>query len=386
VESFELIAKTLFGLEEVLAKELRQIGATDIKPLNRAVMFRGDLEVMYKSNLLLRTAQKILKPIQVFEVHDEEELYHRIRTIDWPELFDVEQTFAVDGTTQGTRFTHSKFVALKTKDAIVDQFRERFGKRPSVDPEKPDIRINIHITMTRCTVSMDSSGVQLGRRGYREMQVDAPISETLAAGIILHAGWNGTKSFLDPMCGSGTFPIEAAMIAAHIPPGRMLEFAFENWHDFNPVLWKKIQKDADQQITTVNPPITGMDIDPKAITIARQNAKYAGVDQYIHFTENNFLQHTPEGIIAGTMIMNPPYGERLKTKEEINPFYAEIGSRLKHNYQGWETWIISGNIEALKYIGLRPSRKIKLFNGPLESRLDKYELYTGTKKQKNDNH
>jgi len=379
LQSFNLVAKTLYGLEEVLARELEMIGAQEIKPLNRAVMYRGDLEVMYKSNLLLRTAQKILRPIRTFEVQNENQLYKKLQQINWPGFFHVDQTFAVDGTTQGNIFTHSKFVALRTKDAIVDQFRDRLGKRPSVDIDHPDIRINIHISDMRCTVSMDSSGVQLGRRGYRAMQVEAPISETLAAGIILLSGWKGQKPFLDPMCGSGTFPIEAAMIAANIPPGRMHEFAFENWKDYDDKLWKRIQKEVDSYIKPIDVDIRGMDMDADAVKIASQNAKYAGVDKWVRFGVNNFLENTPD-MKPGTIIVNPPYGERLKEKDEIVPFYQEIGTRLKHHYNGWEAWIISGNVEALKFIGLRPAKKIKLYNGPLESRLDKYELYIGSKK------
>ncbi|PLX00663.1 MAG: RNA methyltransferase [Marinilabiliales bacterium] len=379
MQSFNLVAKTLYGLEEVLARELEMIGAQEIKPLNRAVMYRGDLEVMYKSNLLLRTAQKILRPIRTFEVQNENQLYKKLQQINWPGFFHVDQTFAVDGTTQGNIFTHSKFVALRTKDAIVDQFRDRLGKRPSVDIDHPDIRINIHISDMRCTVSMDSSGVQLGRRGYRAMQVEAPISETLAAGIILLSGWKGQKPFLDPMCGSGTFPIEAAMIAANIPPGRMHEFAFENWKDYDDKLWKRIQKEVDSYIKPIDVDIRGMDMDADAVKIASQNAKYAGVDKWVRFGVNNFLENTPD-MKPGTIIVNPPYGERLKEKDEIVPFYQEIGTRLKHHYNGWEAWIISGNVEALKFIGLRPAKKIKLYNGPLESRLDKYELYIGSKK------
>jgi putative N6-adenine-specific DNA methylase len=379
LQSFNLVAKTLYGLEEVLARELEMIGASDIKTLNRAVMYRGDLEVMYKSNLLLRTAQKILRPIRTFEVQNENQLYKKLQQINWPGLFHVDQTFAVDGTTQGNIFTHSKFVALRTKDAIVDQFRDRLGKRPSVDIDHPDIRINIHISDMRCTVSMDSSGVQLGRRGYRAMQVEAPISETLAAGIILLSGWKGQKPFLDPMCGSGTFPIEAAMIAANIPPGRLHEFAFENWKDYDDKLWKRIQKEVDSYIKPIDVDIRGMDMDVDAVKIASQNAKYAGVDKWVRFGVNNFLENTPD-MKPGTIIVNPPYGERLKEKDEIVPFYQEIGTRLKHHYNGWEAWIISGNVDALKFIGLRPAKKIKLYNGPLESRLDKYELYRGSKK------
>ncbi len=379
MQSFNLVAKTLYGLEDILVRELQQIGAEDIKPLNRAVMYRGDLEVMYKSNLLLRTAQKILRPIRTFEVENEKQLYKKLQSINWPSFFHVDQTFAVDGTTQGKIFTHSQFVALRTKDAIVDQFRDRFGKRPSVDIDHPDIRINIHIADMRCTVSMDSSGVQLGRRGYRAMQVEAPISETLAAGIIMLSGWKGQKPFLDPMCGSGTFPIEAAMIAANIPPGRMLEFAFENWKDYDDNLWKKIQNEVIEYIKPVEVDIRGMDMDLHAVKIAKQNAKYAGVDKWIQFGVNNFLEETPD-MKPGTIVINPPYGERLKDEDDIIPFYKEIGTRMKHHYNGWEAWIISGNIEALKFIGLRPTKKIKLYNGPLESRLEKFELYKGTKK------
>lgn len=379
LQSFNIVAKTLYGLEEVLMEELRTIGATEIKPLRRAVMYKGGLDVMYKSNLLLRTAQKILKPIATFEVHNDKQLYSKVKAMRWPDYFSIDQTFAIDGTTQGEVFTHSKYVALKTKDAIVDKFRDQFGRRPNVESNFPDIRINIHISNTTCTVSMDSSGVQLGRRGYRKEQVEAPISETLAAGIILLSKWDRKKPFLDPMCGSGTFPIEAALIAANIPPGKNFKFSFENWDDFDKPLWEKIKSEADQHIVPITTKITGMDNDLNALKISRQNAINAGVENDITFIENDFLANTPE-LDIGQIIMNPPYGERLKSQEEIIPFYKEIGTALKHHYNGWDAWIISGNIDALKFIGLRPSRKIKLFNGPIESRLEKFELYQGTKR------
>jgi len=378
LEKFDITATTIFGLEEILAAELREIGASDIEILSRAVSFKGDQAMLYKSNLLLRTAVKVLKPIKSFYAANEQQLYDNVKKINWDDYFSYDKTFAIDGSTHSEIFTHSKFIALKSKDAIADQFREKYGIRPSVDTEKPDLRINVHIEDNAVVVSLDSSGTSLGKRNYRLEQVEAPISEVLAAGIIQLSGWDKKCDFIDPMCGSGTFPIEAALLANNIPSGRNRGFGFETWGDFDLNLWNEVKAEADSKIIASDVKILANDIDSKAMDIAFANAKRAGVKDLIIFDTVDFF-HTSHSEGKGIVVMNPPYGERLQM-DEITNFYQDIGTRLKHFYQGCDAWIISSNYQALKNFGLRTSRKIKLFNGPLECRLQKYELYQGSKK------
>lgn len=378
MEKFEIIATTIFGLEEVLASELREIGASDIEVLSRAVRYKGDKAMLYKSNLLLRTAVKVLKPIKTFFAANEQDLYDKIKKIPWDDYFSYNKTFAIDGSTYSDVFTHSKFIALKSKDAIADQFREKYSIRPSVDIENPDIRINVHINDRTVVVSIDSSGASLGKRNYRLAQNEAPINEVLAAGIILLSGWDKQCDFIDPMCGSGTFSIEAALLAHNIPSGRSRKFGFETWGNFDEDLWDQVKTEADSQIVNSDVKIFAQDIDKSSLEIASANAKRAGVYDLIAFEHIDFF-HTSHSTGKGHVVMNPPYGERLQVNE-ITTFYQNIGSRLKHFYQGCDAWIISANYEALKNFGLRTSKKIKLFNGPLECRLQKYELYQGSKK------
>ena len=382
MKNFDIIATTQFGLEGVLAAELNELGANDIEILSRAVKFRGDLNLLYKCNLYLRTALKILKPIATFEALNEQDLYNKVKKIDWSEFLTTDQTFAIDGTTSGEVFTHSKFVALKSKDAIVDQFREIDGIRPSINVDDPDLQINIHISDVACSVSIDSTGLPLSKRGYRLEQIFAPISEVLAAGIILLSGWDKKSNFFDPMCGSGTFSIEAALIARNIPNGRLRHFAFEKWKDFDAEKWEQIKKDSESNIRPFEGKIFASDIEKRAVEIAIQNARRAGVEELINFKNSDFLLSTPEGD-PGVVVLNPPYGERLQS-DDIVEFYREIGTRLKHFYNGSDAWIISANLEALKFIGLKPSRKIKLYNGQLECKLNKYELYRGSKRAATD--
>lgn len=373
-----MIATTLYGLEEIVAGELRDMGAQEVETLIRAVKFKGDKAMLYKANLHLRTALKVLKPFAQFNLHDDFALYKRIKRIDWEEFMSVDGTLAIEATVNGEVFTHSQFVALKSKDAIVDQFREKYGRRPSVDLDNPDLRINIHIRDRTCSVSLDSSGASLGKRGYRLEQSQAPMSEVLAAGIIALSGWDKKRNLIDPMCGSGTLPIEAALIACNMAPGRIRSFGFQKWKDYDADLWASLKKEADSQITEPSCKIFGSDIESRSVEISKRNAIDAGVEKLVEFKQMDFL-HSDDHFNNGIVLMNPPYGERLKELEEIIPFYQEIGTQLKHHYDGCDAWIISGNIEALKFIGLRPSRKIKLFNGPIECKLQKYELYRGKK-------
>ena len=381
MDKFTITAKTLFGLEHILAGELENIGATDIEILNRAVQYTGDKELLYKSNLLLRTALRILKPIAVFDVHSEQQLYRLVQDINWSGYLTVDQTFAINATAKSERFRHSKYLALKTKDAIVDQFRDRFGRRPSIDTKDPDLWLDVHISDRTCTISLNSSGATLAKRGYGAARTFAPINEALAAGIVLMSGWDKKTDLIDPMCGSGTFAIEAALYAGNIPTGRLRHFNFEKWSDFDRLLWKNIKLEAGKNITEINAKIYAKDIDEKALIIAQKNASIAKVGEYIIFQKEDFLNSEANND-KGLIIMNPPYGERLQ-QDEIIGFYRDIGTRMKHFYEGYEACIISANMQALKRVGLRPSKKTPLFNGALECKLHKYELYKGSRKGKN---
>ncbi|MHC5202069.1 THUMP domain-containing class I SAM-dependent RNA methyltransferase [Myroides sp. LJL119] len=376
-----MVAKTFFGFEETLAKELQILGAMHVKPGVRMVSFQGDKGFMYKANLALRTALKILKPIHQFAVYNEANLYKGIQSIDWSQYLTADQSFVIDATVFSDNFNNSLFVALKSKDAIVDQFRENTGKRPNIDKDYPDLRINVHIQKDLCTVSLDSSGASLHHRGYRTATNIAPINEVLAAGMLLMSGWDGRSDFLDPMCGSGTLLTEAAMIACNIPANiNRKEFAFERWRDWDADLYEKIEDSLMKKVREFHYTIKGYDKAPSAVSKARDNVRNANLQDYIDIQEVNFFdtQKTTQGPLH--MVFNPPYGERLDIN--LERFYREIGDTLKQSYPGTQAWFITGNVEALKFVGLRPSRKIKLFNGKLESRFVKYELYQGSKKGK----
>ncbi|CAM3551870.1 modification methyltransferase [Flavobacterium saliperosum S13] len=380
-QNFKMIAKTFFGFEEILAKELQQLGAQNVEMGTRMVSFVGDKGFMYKANLALRTALKILKPIYHFRAFNEVSLYKGIQGIDWSQYMNAHQAFVVDVTLHSEHFNHSQFVALKTKDAIVDQFRDKFGKRPSIDKDFPDLRINIHIDKDQCSVSLDSSGDSLHHRGYKTATNIAPINEVLAAGMLLLSGWDGQGDFIDPMCGSGTILAEAAMIACNIPANiNRKEFAFERWSDWDNDLFDQILNSLMKKVKEFHYTITGYDKAPSAVMKAKDNIKNANLDEYVKISERNFFDTEKETRGPLHMVFNPPYGERLDI--EMERFYREIGDTLKQSYPGTNAWFITANLEALKFVGLKPSRKIKLFNGKLEARLVKYEMYEGSKRTK----
>src|SRR5690554_572133 len=381
MNNFTMVAKTLFGFEEILAAELRALGAQNVTQGVRMVSFDGDKGFMYKANLSLRTALKILKPIKTFTVYNEESLYNGVKSIDWSEIFLANQTFAIDSTVNSEAFNNSLFVILKSKDAIVDQFREEFDKRPSIDKDHPDIRVHVHIQKEVCTVSLDTSGDSLHHRGYRTATNIAPINEVLAAGILLHFGWRGQTNFLDPMCGSGTLLVEAAMIACNIPPNiNRREFAFEKWRDWDEDLFDKIEESLLNKIKDFPYQIIGYDKAPSAIRKSIDNIRNANLEEYITVEQKDFFssEKTTEGPLH--MVFNPPYGERLDI--DLERFYREIGDTLKQSYPQTEAWFITGNMEALKFVGLKTTRRIKLFNGKIESRLVRYDIYEGSKKAK----
>jgi len=373
------IAKTFAGLEEVLAKEIKNIGGQNLKILNRAVMFEGNKETLYKANYLCRTAIRVLAPIAIFKAENENELYKEVLKIAWENYIHLNGTFSIDGITSYSNITHSKYLALKSKDAIADRFREKYGRRPNVDTKDPDVKINVRIFRNECTVSLDSSVESLHKRGYRNGTGPAPLNEVLAAGMILLSGWDGNSNFVDPMCGSGTLPIEAAMFALNIPPAKYRKlFGFTRWKDFDKELWQRIKDDADAARKNFKYRIVGSDRSGRILQVARENVVSAGLEDEI-LLRAMYIDDVepPEG--GGVMITNPPYGERIKV-EDIKKLYSEIGDALKTKFEGYSAWIISSDKEALKFIGLRPSRKITLFNGPLESGFYNFEIYKGTKK------
>lgn len=378
---FPMTATTMAGLENLLEQELIALGAETTAILSRAVSFTGTKALMYEANYRCRTALRILKPINEFTIENEEDLYSGIYKMNWEDYLTPEKTFAVDAVVYSSVFTHSQFVALRVKDAIADRFRMLYKIRPSVNLDKPDLRINIHLTRNLCIVSLDSSGVSLHKRGYRMAQLDAPISEVLAAGMILLSGWDKKSAFVDPMCGSGTILIEAAMIANNIPAGYYRQFfGFQHWVDFDARLWESIKNKASEEVEESDAEIIGSDISLKSIDTATINIFTAKFHKDIKLKLSALDNFTPPPA-PGIMITNPPYGERLKP-DDIIQLYKSIGDALKHKFTGYSSWIISSHFEALKFIGLRPSKKISLFNGPLECKFVNFQVYEGSKKTK----
>ena len=374
-QEFEMIAKTFMGLEPMLAKELTQLGANDVQIGRRMVSFTGNKETMYRANFQLRTAIRILKPISHFKATSADDVYDKVKAIDWTQYLSLDKTFAVDSVVFSEEFKHSKFVSYKVKDAIVDQFREKTGKRPNISVANPDIRLNMHIAEYDCTLSLDSSGESLHRRGYRQESVEAPLNEVLAAGMIMMTGWQGDTDFIDPLCGSGTILIEAALIARNIAPGVFRkEFAFEKWPDFDKDLFDEIYND-DSQEKEFNHHIYGYDVDIKAVNTARMNVKAAGLSSDITINEadfKDFVQPHEKSII----VMNPPYGERISTPDLLGT-YRMIGERLKHQFLNNDAWVLSYREECFDQIGLKPSIKIPLYNGSLECEFRKYQIFDG---------
>lgn len=379
--NFPMLAKTLYGFEDILAEELKQLGAQDIKKGVRNVQFSGDTGFMYKANLCLRTALKVLKPIHHFKARNEHELYRGIFNMDWEKYLTINHTFAVDATVFSDHFKHSQYVVHKTKDAIVDQFRKHHQIRPNIDTDHPDVRINIHIQRDVCTVSLDSSGGSLHLRGYRTLTNMAPINEVLAAGLILQSGWKGQTDLLDPMCGSGTFLIEAAMIAGNIPANiNRKEFGFQHWTDYDDNLFEVIEASVMKRIQNFDCKITGYDKAPSAVQKAKENIKNANLEEFIKVSQHDFFKTEKEEDKPLYLIFNPPYDERLQVDTET--FYKNIGDTLKQGYPDSQAWLITAHLEALKSVGLRASKKIKVYNGKLEARFVNYQLYRGSKKDK----
>ncbi|MBR4367687.1 MAG: N-6 DNA methylase [Prevotella sp.] len=378
-QEYNMIAKTFMGLENVLAEELIALGANNVQIGRRMVSFSGDKELMYRANFQLHTAIRILKPIATFKARSAEDMYEEVKKIDWSQYIEKGKTFSVDSVVYSDEFRNSRFVTYKVKDAIVDQFREKTGDRPNVSVTNPDIRLHIHIAEDEASLSLDSSGESLHRRGYRQESVEAPLNEVLAAGMILMTGWKGETDFIDPMCGSGTLLVEAALIARNISPGVFRkEFAFEKWPDFDADLFDMIYND-DSQEKEFNHHIYGYDINIKAVNTARLNVRAAGLTKDITVEEQDFKDFTkPEQ--KSIMITNPPYGERISTPNLLDT-YKMIGERLKHAFGGNDAWILSYREECFDQIGLKPSIKIPVFNGSLECEFRKYAMFEGKMKE-----
>lgn len=372
---FEMIAKTFRGLEEVLATELVGLGANNIEIHKRAVSFTGDKALMYKANMQLRTASRVLKPIFTFKASTADEIYEEVKKVNWTDYMTVDSTFAIDATVFSDEFLHSKFVSYRVKDAIVDWFRERTDNRPSVRLDNPGLMFNIHISQKQCTLSLDSSGDSLHKRGYRISQNEAPLNEALAAGMLLMAGWNGQTNFVDPMCGSGTLLIEAGLIALNIAPGvYRSSFAFEKWSDFDKDLFDEIYND-DSMERPFDFKIYGSDISARAIQISEQNVKSAGLGKYIELQRKPIAEFEAQ-VENCLMVTNPPYGERI-TSDDLYGLYASLGTTMKYKFTGNSCWVISSHEECLDKIGMKPTERIKLLNGTLDCWFNHYEIFAG---------
>ena len=377
-ENIKIQIKTFFGLEAVLAEEIKKLGGRNVELKNRAVNCEGDLGFLYKINYSARTALKILVPIEEFKAYNETKFYEKLFKFEWDDFMSVDQTFAIDSTVNSERFSHSQFMTFKMKDAIVDFFQNRYGRRPSIETRSPDIKFHLHIDRELVTISLDSSGDALFKRGYRREQGEAPINEVLASGMLQLAGWDGKGNFLDPMCGSGTLLIEAAMIAMDLPAQLFRKrFAFQNWKNYDETLFNKIKEFRVERIREFHGKIVGYDIDGRMLDAARTNVESAEMEDVIEVRRENFFD-TKKDMFPLLMVFNPPYDERISINDDN--FYKKIGDTFKTNYPNTLAWLISSDLDAPKKIGLRPSRKIKLFNGKLETRFLQYEMYEGTKK------
>jgi len=364
------------GLENVLANELAACGASTIEPANGGVHFSGSLHDGYRACLWLRTANRVLQPIASFSCPSQEALYEGVYDLHWEDFLSPSMTLAVDANLRDSSITHSRFAALKTKDAIVDRIRDRSGQRPNVDPKAPDLRINLHLAHNQCTVSLDLAGTGLHRRGYRRDPTIAPLKETLAAGLVALTGWDRTSHFVDPMCGSGSLPLEAALLASNTAPGLLSpSFGFQRWTSFDAPLWRELLEEAEQAKRELPANlIFGSDRDKRAVDLARRNAESSGISTKIRWFYSDFAKLAPPAN-QGTLICNPPYGERLGAEQELEAFYRKIGDTFKQRWKGWTAWVFTGNLALAKRIGLKPSRRLVLFNGPIECRLLKFDLY-----------
>jgi putative N6-adenine-specific DNA methylase len=377
----KFIAKTLYGLEAILADELKRLGAIDVRTANRAVLFQGDKEVLYRVNYCSRIALSILMAVSEFRIRSKDDLYSGGLKVEWDRYMDTDSTFSVSPVVNSPYFTHTGYPGLILKDSIADYFSKKSGRRPSVNTNDPSVVVNLHIRNDLATISLDSSVIPLFKRGYRTEPAEAPLNEVLAAGIIHLSGWNASASLTDPMCGSGTIPIEAGLIACNIPPGKFRSyFGFQKWNDFDELLFEKVKHDNDVNIRPAPVKIFCSDISDRAVNQTRENVLKAGLTDTVSVSLADF-RNTRSYDNNGYLFLNPPYGQRLKPVE-IDNLYSMIGTTLKHNFTGDTAWLITSNMDSLKHVGLKAKRKIILFNSALECRLLKYEMYAGSNKKK----
>ncbi|WP_258099086.1 THUMP domain-containing class I SAM-dependent RNA methyltransferase [Marinoscillum pacificum] len=370
--------KTFFGLEELLAEEVKSLGGQNVQVHKRSVACEGDLEFLYKANYNLRLALKVLVPVYSFQARNEQQLYDQVMKHDWSKYLKMEQTFAIDNTVFSEFFRHSKYAALKTKDAIVDQFRNKFGRRPSVDIKNPDIQFDLYAFKDQFTISLDSSGDTLNRRGYREPGHEAPLNEVLGAGLLKLAGWNKNIPLIDPMCGTGTILIEAAMMGQNIPPQiNRSDFGFKNWSNYQPTVWNRVVAEGRAGVRKTQLDISGGDIDGNTVLAANKSLRKFRLKDVVNIQRIAFEDHRPK-TPKGMIVCNPPYGERIG-RTNTNEFYKTISDVLKNNFDGFDAWILSSNMEAFKHLKLRASKKLVLFNGSLECKFQKYEMYKGSR-------
>ena len=382
-DDLKIQIKTFFGLENILFEEIKKLGGRNVEMKNRAVNCEGDLGFLYKINYSARTALKILVPIFEFKAYNEHKYYEKLSRFPWDQYMKINQTFAIDATVYSEKYTHSQFMTLKMKDAIVDFFNHKYDNRPSIDTKQPDIKFHLHIDRDLVTISMDSSGDALYKRGYRREQGDAPINEVLASGMLQIAGWDGKGNFLDPMCGSGTILVEAAMIALDLPAQIFRKnFAFQNWNNYDDELFKKIKEFRINRIKEFTGKIVGYDIDNRMLNYARENIESAELEEVIEVKKQDFFE-SKKDLFPLLMVFNPPYDERITI--QYDDFYKKIGDTFKQSYPNTLAWLISSDLEAVKKVGLRPSRKVKLYNGKLETRFLQYEMYEGSKKASKEN-
>jgi putative N6-adenine-specific DNA methylase len=377
MQKYEIVATTFMGLELILAEEITKMGGENIEILRRAVRFIGNDELLYKGNLALRTALRLLVPIDEFEAKNEEELYQNVYGFPWEKIMGLDQTFVIDATISGAFFKHSQYVALKVKDALVDRFRDKKGRRPSVARDNAEVAINVHVSGSAVVVSLDSTGQSLDKRGYRKKSNEAPINEILAAAILLKSGWNADIPLYDPMSGSGTFSIEAALIGTQTPPGINRNFTFQRWRDFDVRTFGEVKKKLESEIIQPDLQIFARDILASNLENIAENAELAGMAEFINLKKADFFENEPK-TEGGILVLNPPYGERMKL-EDLFGFYSRIGDTFKQKYAGFDAWLISSDREAIKRVGLRGEQKTDLMNGGLEARLLKYTLFKGKK-------
>jgi len=377
---WDLTATCSLGFEEVVARELRELALDEPAPRRGSVAFRGGLPEICWANLHLRAAMRVFLPLAAGRVSGRRELYRLSFGVSWENLIAPGATFAVTVVGKAPGLAHSGFAALVVKDAIVDRIRGRRGNRPNVDRRKPDVGVHVHLAAGRATLSLDSTGEPLSRRGYRQSGGDAPLSETLAAGLLLLARYDGDRPFLDPMCGSGTLAAEAALIATRTPPGLRRRFAFEGWPFHDPAVLEEVRHRAVLARRDAPHPIAASDADPRAVARARANLRRAGMDRWCHLLHRDIRElelPAPDTLI----VTNPPYGERIGDVERLRPLYREIGDALKNRAAGCTAWLLVGNRELAGAIGLRTSRRIRVFNGPIECRFLRFDLYEGSRKE-----